>query len=134
MVESFNITNGHAMFGNTIGANANFGYNIQNGSPEKSSKLELNSKKTKLEFEKLLVKIETKITKNDLAILKEVLDDQETLTHLRNSSSITAEDISKRQEQLIQKKAKLHNIISNEELEELCKLKEEITEFGNENE
>ncbi|CAJ0648035.1 4684_t:CDS:1 [Entrophospora sp. SA101] len=118
------------MFGNTIGANANFSYNIKNGPPEELSKLELNSKRTKFEFEKLFGKIEAKITKKDLAILKEVLDDQETLTLLRDSPYITAENISKRQEQLIQKKDKLRNIISNEELQELCKLKEEITELG----
>ncbi|CAH1760753.1 14939_t:CDS:2, partial [Entrophospora sp. SA101] len=106
-VKSFNVKNGHAMFGNTIGANANFSYNIKNGPPEELSKLELNSKRTKFEFEKLFGKIEAKITKKDLAILKEVLDDQETLTLLRDSPYITAENISKRQEQLIQKKDKL---------------------------
>ncbi|CAJ0853828.1 9480_t:CDS:2 [Entrophospora sp. SA101] len=102
------------MFGNTIGANANFSYNIKNGPPEELSKLELNSKRTKFEFEKLFGKIEAKITKKDLAILKEVLDDQETLTLLRDSPYITAENISKRQEQLIQKKDKLRNIITQE--------------------
>ncbi|CAH1769060.1 13208_t:CDS:1, partial [Entrophospora sp. SA101] len=89
-VKSFNVKNGHAMLGNTIGANANFSYNyIKNGLPEELSRLELNNKRMK--FEKLFGKIEAKITKNDLAILKEVLDDQETLTHLRNSPYITAE-------------------------------------------
>nr|CAG8463000.1 10105_t:CDS:2 [Entrophospora candida] len=106
-VKSFNVKNGHAMLGNTIGANANFSYTyIKNGLPEELSRLELNNKRMK--FEKLFGKIEAKITKNDLAILKEVLDDQETLTHLRNSPYITAEKIcSKVQEQLNQKKDKL---------------------------
>ncbi|CAJ0759107.1 4683_t:CDS:2 [Entrophospora sp. SA101] len=67
------------------------------------------------EFEELFDNIKTKITQDDLTILNEVLKSQEDLTLLHNS--------------LIRKKDKLHDIINNEELQKLCRLKEEITEL-----
>nr|CAG8491952.1 15494_t:CDS:2 [Entrophospora candida] len=67
------------------------------------------------EFEELFDNIKTKITQDDLTILNEVLKSQEDLTLLHNS--------------LTRKKDKLHDIINNEELQKLCRLKEEMTEL-----
>jgi hypothetical protein len=111
---------------------------------EQLSKMKLENKRLiqETEFGRLLAEAKTKIARYErenqdyefdshLAFLDEVLDNQEDLTVYHNSPSITAKEIRIRtaQRQLILNKNSLLHILTKEELQKLCELKEAITKL-----